>query len=647
MKTCYRILNSNFGRRAIAPILLLFALCAVAGAQGSATKLTPEEQKRIAAAAQEAKLTPEQQEQLVKYAQESDEITAERLRKIATMLAKKPTPMMLKDKPVREALQKLYEIKDLDQRVDAIVKLMKEHPLFFKESGDGSDAGNLPINMAYVVDDYIEANLDKNDKLRAKLSAIDNAFAPDNSLGKSLYETTVAGIFLKKGVALEYAATLAQSSIDLFHQDEYTAFERANHANREEYESLNDKDYVPEAFNSGDADVHFHQKMSVWSTTLADIEAKLGKNPEALEAYTQAIKFHPNMKAYLGVAKLQEAKGDKSEALESLYGADLSGHLDSKNIVHMQQLYAELNPGSSEQSLESLLDIRYKAAFHNPIAVTPYVASSTRSDRTILVELFTGAACEPCMAPDLAVDASLERYTRGELVLLVHHDNAPLSDPLANDVTEERATYYSTGGSTPHVFLDGKELKLVEGLPLHAQDAFDSTVKSIDQRLDVPAGAHLEIQAERQGSKVRVVVDGAVLAAQPRLFLHIDLVETVLSYSGENGLRLQPMVVRATAKQAESASGLPLAGHHKIEATYTFDLKQIEAANLVYYDRFDAGLKKRTHGMAGASYREKKNIIDPTKLAAVAFVQNDTTKEVLQSAFASVLNDGSPELSKP
>src|SRR5882724_4256638 len=149
MKTCYRILNSIFVRRAIVPMLLC-ALCAVAGGQGS---------------------------------------------------ARKPTPMMLRDKPVSEALQKLKEIKDLDQRVDAITKLMKEHPLFFKESGDG----NLPINMAYVVQDYIEANQDKHDKLRVKLSAVDNAFAPDNSLGKSLYETTAAGILFKHGTALEYA----------------------------------------------------------------------------------------------------------------------------------------------------------------------------------------------------------------------------------------------------------------------------------------------------------------------------------------------------------------------------------------------------------------------------------------------------------
>jgi len=313
----------------------------------------------------------------------------------------------------------------------------------------------------------------------------------------------------------------------------------------------------------------------------------------------------------------------------------------------MQQLYAELNPGSTEQSLESLLDARYMATYHNPIAATPYVASTTHSGRAVLVELFTGAGCEPCMAPDLAFDAGLQRYSRGELVLLVHHDNAPFSDPLANEVTEERAKYYSTGGSTPHGLLDGKELKLVEGLPLHAQDAFDSMVKSIDQRLDVPAGAHLEIQAKRQGSTIQVVVHGAVLAPQTKLFLHIDLVETELSYSGENGLRLQRMVVRATAKQTEGESGLPLAGRHKIEAKYTFDLKQIEAANLIYYDRFDADLKKRTHGMAGAKYREKKNIIDPAKLAAVAFVQNDMTKEVLQSAFTTVTIDGSPEPSKP
>jgi hypothetical protein len=181
----------------------------------------------------------------------------------------------------------------------------------------------------------------------------------------------------------------------------------------------------------------------------------------------------------------------------------------------------------------------------------------------------------------------------------------------------------------------------VEGLPSHAQDAFNSISKSIDKRLDVPSRAQLNVQAKRNGQKVTVTVQGTIDKAETPLRLHIDLLEKEVSYSGENGLRLQPMVVRATAKQNKNGSGFEISGRTKFKAKYTFNLKKLEAANLVYYTHFDEEVKKRTHGLFGATYREHKNVIDPTQLAAVAFVQNDTTKDVIQAVYTSV-GDSTP-----
>ncbi|MGH9466818.1 MAG: hypothetical protein ACRD1Y_05630 [Terriglobales bacterium] len=64
----------------------------------------------------------------------------------------------------------------------------------------------------------------------------------------------------------------------------------------------------------------------------------------------------------------------------------------------------------------------------------------------------------------------------------------------------------------------------------------------------------------------------------------------------------------------------------------------IEKANLAYYKQFDAEVKKRTRGLFGATYREHKNLINPDRLAIVAFVQdNGKSHAVLQSAYEPVL----------
>jgi hypothetical protein len=591
-------------------ILLLIMVCGAACAQDKSKQLTPEQQKEL------KQLTPEQQK---KY-----------LAAIADM-----TPEQRKRQASFDDMHKLFAVKDPDQRMDAIAAFVKDHPAFMNDGTDG------PVNVAYGAKDYIKANHDNADKLRTKLSAIDTAFPTSADLGKSLYESFIAKFLLSESAALDYAASQAESSIHLLHQNNYLESKKAEHAEREEYDSKHDKLYIPEKFSPDDAKTDFDREESLRYATLGSIEQKLDKNDAAVDSFTQSLKFHPDMNAYLGLSQLEEAKGDKAAALQNLYDADLTGHLGQKGIVHMKQLYAELHPGSNEQALVSLLDEQYKSTFHNPVQFTPYVADSARSHRAVLAELFTGAGCEPCMSPDLAFDAGLQRYTRKEMVLLVYHDNAPFSDPLANNVTEERAKYYVTEGSTPHAFLDGTEIGLVQGLPTHAQDSFDAISKSIDKLLDVPAGADFNIQAKRHGSKVTVTVYGTISKAQTSLILHIDLVETEVSYSGENTLRFQPMVVRATAKQTPSGSGFDVSDRTRIKAKYTFDLKKITAANFAYYSQFDAVLKKRTHGLFGAEYREYGNTIDPNKLAAAAFLQNNATKEVLQAAYTSVANGGS------
>ena len=83
------------------------------------------------------------------------------------------------------------------------------------------------------------------------------------------------------------------------------------------------------------------------------------------------------------------------------------------------------------------------------IKPTPFAGRKGKSDRVVLVELFTGAQCPPCVAADKAFDALEKTYKPGEVLLLEYHEHIPGPDPLTSPVNERRLLYYK-GEGHPH-----------------------------------------------------------------------------------------------------------------------------------------------------------------------------------------------------
>src|SRR5262245_27716729 len=77
-----------------------------------------------------------------------------------------------------------------------------------------------------------------------------------------------------------------------------------------------------------------------------------------------------------------------------------------------------------------------------PLKVEAFAGRKAKSDRVVLVELFTGAQCPPCVAADLAFDALAKTYKPTEVVLLEYHLHIPGPDPLTNADSEARQKYY-------------------------------------------------------------------------------------------------------------------------------------------------------------------------------------------------------------
>jgi hypothetical protein len=226
--------------------------------------------------------------------------------------------------------------------------------------------------------------------------------------------------------------------------------------------------------------------------------------------------------------------------------------------------------------------------------------------------------------------------------------HAPVSDPLANHSSEARQKYYGVN-SAPTVLLDGAKFenevdpRTVDWAVSKSQVVHKALTASINSRLEAAAKAQLELKGRRQGDLVKVTVTASnIRDASPDVTLQIALLEEEVSYSGENGLRFHPMVVRNLARidTAKYEYGFNVTtGTGSYE--HTFDIKQIIAENLRYYDEYpierkkelSVRLDKETLDSLNFSFREQKHVIDPNDLSVAVFLQDNKTKEILQSSF--------------
>ena len=106
--------------------------------------------------------------------------------------------------------------------------------------------------------------------------------------------------------------------------------------------------------------------------------------------------------------------------------------------------------------LESRLDQEYRKKVP-PFAPEKFAGrNNPRSDRVVLLELFTGAQCPPCVAADVAFDALLQTYQPTELIGMQYHLHIPGPDPLTNKDSMARQQYYGDKvGGTPSVIFNG------------------------------------------------------------------------------------------------------------------------------------------------------------------------------------------------
>jgi len=230
----------------------------------------------------------------------------------------------------------------------------------------------------------------------------------------------------------------------------------------------------------------------------------------------------------------------------------------------------------------------------------------------------------------LAFDAAQERYTRQDFIWLNYHVHIPLPDPMVNPSTAARRTFYGVN-SSPSYFFDG-ESDGGGGSAEMAKGLFDSKVDpKIQKHLEAPPEAAIALKATATGHTVKARATVSKVASKSeKLRLQIVLAEESVTFSGENGERFHPMVVRSLAVDAKAAQGFAVAPGKGGSFEFTFDLAKAMADAKEGLSNYETKDRKGEY-----TFREKKHEIK-NGLVAVAFVQDEATKKVLQATFVKI-----------
>ena len=352
--------------------------------------------------------------------------------------------------------------------------------------------------------------------------------------------------------------------------------------------------------------------------------------------------------------QLALSRHEDREALESLERAEATGALPAPWYAQMLRLYAENGGSGGRAGLEDQLDALYARLYPNLYTLPPRRVPA--GGHTALLELFTGAGCEPCVAPDLAVESLLRSYGRADLAVLEYDENIPRPDPLTSPASETRAAVYRVG-DTPEAFLDGVSLPVAGSNRGDVENVVVGFAEELEDMAAQPSPLRLTLQMTAGGGIVAAhgtvgleglkglerrkgleapSPAGAALPGRPTV--HVALVQDHMRYSGENGVRFHRMVVRALAP--ETPVHLPAPGDERSRSTQDnastqavevrFNLQALDGSLRAYLD----GYEQANERYGQVRFLTKDLPLDPAQLRVVMWVQDAVTHHIFQAASA-------------
>ncbi|MBC8289700.1 MAG: hypothetical protein H8E37_05220 [Planctomycetes bacterium] len=246
-----------------------------------------------------------------------------------------------------------------------------------------------------------------------------------------------------------------------------------------------------------------------------------------------------------------------------------------------------------------------------------------KGNRVVLAEMFTSSNSPESVAGDLVISALEKTYPRTMFVALRYHQHAHAPDPLANQDGEARVYNYYRFPGAPLLVLNGENAGTIRGAMNQTIDVHKRAQKLVDERLAQETEVTVELSASQQEDSIHIQtqVNGADLENE-HLRLRIVLAESNINYTGFNSVRKHDMVARLFVGGEGGVAAVD--GMLKFEGTV--DLAAARKNLTEYLTEFEKGQDQK--------FPSKP--VDLKQLSVVAFVQDDTTRQVLQTSIVSL-----------
>ncbi|MBN2175959.1 MAG: T9SS type A sorting domain-containing protein [Bacteroidales bacterium] len=225
-----------------------------------------------------------------------------------------------------------------------------------------------------------------------------------------------------------------------------------------------------------------------------------------------------------------------------------------------------------------------------------------QSERLVLLEHFTQASCGPCALYNPTINTLLNSNP-DVITAIMYHTSWPGYDPMYNHNVEDngaRTSYYSVS-SVPNSVLDGN---YYNGHPN------GWNINSVNNRAAIPSPVDIYMHHELSNDESQITVTMMIVASE----------------SVAAGMKTTIAVI-----EKHIHFNTPPGSNGEIDF-YNVMKKLLPAASGVILPAMEAG----EYIILQYSW-EHQNVYDINELSAVGFLQNNLTKEVLQSANSSAV----------
>jgi hypothetical protein len=366
------------------------------------------------------------------------------------------------------------------------------------------------------------------------------------------------------------------------------------------------------------------------SRAILDRVAKLAAGQgRRWERYT-TLKLAELMAPQEGYADVALAQARKAERLLS-DDDDAATRMATLDVL-VRTLLAAKKPEDAKPYQTQLVKLEAReyqdwAKANPPFKVEEYKGRKAKSDRVVLVEFFSGTEFDASAAIDLARDGILKMYKPSEVAVITYQlpingDMNPLTAPDSLDRLKLYADHVQRG---KHGLVAGKPSVGIkaETKAANADALFEALRDRINEELELPAKAKLTLTVtpDKDGFTAKANVSELEKPGE-NVFLRFALVEDRIRYAAGNGTKFHQMVVRALPG---GAKGFPLKTA-TAEQTVTIKPEELRTAIAKYLGE----LAKDAEPLPVDRMTALKN------LKLIAFIQNDTTGDVLTAAQVDV-----------